>query len=125
MAKDYVFYKVIERPVDEARTSDPKIEGHYADISEQLREISHFLNLNRDKDETIREVRYYVPGILNQSSVKFEFHNRTKQQVEVTALVHTTGLVPRLNRQLAEKLDALGYHSEKAPQKSVVTFCLE
>jgi hypothetical protein len=109
MARDYSFNRIIDRAVDEARTCDSKIEGHYADISQQLRDISHFLSLKRDDDETIKEARYYVPGILNQNSVKFEFHNRAAQQVEAMAVVHTTGLFQGLNRQLAEKLEALGY----------------
>lgn len=109
MAKNYMFHRVIDRNVNEARISDPKIEGHYGDICEQLESTSHFLDLKRDGDETIREVRYYVPGILNQNSIKFEFHKRTTSQVEAVALIHTTGIMPRLNSSLADKLKRLGY----------------
>ena len=109
MARDYQFNRIIDRTVNEARICDSKIEGHYADISQQLGDISHFLSLKRDSDETIKEARYYVPGILNQSSVKFEFKDRATKQVEAMAIVHTTGLLQGLNRHLAKKLKALGY----------------
>ena len=104
MAKDYVFYKDIERKVNEPREYDHVIEGHYANTAEKLREIGHFQHgsMERDKTNTIKKFAFYIPGILNQSSVEISFKNRDKKEGTSLAIVHTTGLIQTLNNQFVK-----------------------
>ena len=111
MAKDYFFCRTIDRGIDEARYCDGKIEGHCINIALQLNPISHPLGIERDKDRTIRQARYYVPGILSQSSVRFEFHNREQRQVDARAFIHITGLIQEPNKRLTKILKELGYEN--------------
>jgi len=106
--QDYLFWKEMQG-AEMSVLAEPTRETLSFNLFQSITKYGHRTELKEDDMFTKMETRFYIPGLLTQTSVSIYFGEPYQKNSKAEAWVHVTGLIKRLDPRIKRDLETEGF----------------